>query len=304
MSFITRTIASGATLILGTTVIGIAMPAQAATHKTTTVPTSIQGTWYHYNKTYQRYDTVQATKTSFNTKSALATNWTKLSGTKFPSYALGHSELAVKKQAKGYYLIAKYATDGSPLWKKVTYSGHAALQAIRPATAESNGGPTTYYYQTKKIAKQPVVPFKVAKNDNFSSKKYAAVYVQADYKAPVKLYSSVKNAQKKRGKTITIKNITTAYQARWNDAKSDIVRVRVKNHTYYVRDTEDLQPSNSWRIGNTIYSPFAPTSTSKIVLDPGTKASKATKWAKIVHAGKNKTVYTTMWHRANGSWKK
>lgn len=137
----------GLTLSVGTTT------ANAKRHHYTTVPTSLRGHWYHYNSRRHKYDQVKATKYHFYTKSATSFHWYKVSGKKFPRYAYGHSELGVKKY-HGNYIVGKYATDGGPLWKKVTRHHHASLRASRPATMEDEGAPTKYYFKTKALAKR------------------------------------------------------------------------------------------------------------------------------------------------------
>lgn len=288
-----------ATATLGITIVANETIASAKRHYTT-VPTSLRGHWYHYNSTYGLYDQVKATKYNFYTKGAASLKWYKLSGKKFPKGNFGYPQMATKKY-HGAYLVGKFGTDGGPLWKKATYNGHPALRASRPATAENVGGPTKYYYKTKKIAKHPVTPFKYAKINNFSlTKKYGHAYLQVDYPG-VKLYTSVRNAQKHKGHTITIKNLGKTYLTRWDDGNNDVVRLRIKSKTYYVRVTSALQTYNSWRDGKVITSPYAPSAKSKIVFKHGTKVSAAKYWHKSIRT-KGGSLTTKTWTKKNGSW--
>ncbi|RRK11156.1 hypothetical protein D1831_03505 [Lactiplantibacillus garii] len=271
----------------------------SAKHHATTVPTSLRGHWYHYNSTYGLYDQVKATKYHFYTRGATGVSWHKLSGKKFPKGNFGYPQMATKKY-HGAYLVGKFGTDGGPLWKKVMHNGHATLRASRPATAEDVGGPTKYYYKTKKIAKQPVVPFKTAKSNDFSHSKYRTAYLQADY-GPMTLYTSLANAKKKQGSTITISSLYKKYSARWDKKDDNYDRVRVNGKAYFAKDTPGIQTYNSWREGKIIYSPYSPSSKSKIVIKHGDKTSKAKYWFKSVRT-KGGSLATDTWTKKNGAW--
>ncbi|MFC6179752.1 hypothetical protein [Lactiplantibacillus daowaiensis] len=111
----------GIALLLTIAAFGLALITnnQTASAKTyTTVPTSLRGTWYHYDSDYGTYNKLKATKYHFDTKDGFTGSWYRISGAKFPSYAMGHSQLVVKQTPKNYYVVARYATDSYPYWKK------------------------------------------------------------------------------------------------------------------------------------------------------------------------------------------
>jgi len=275
-------------------------PQSADARTLTTVPTSLRGHWYHFDSEYGVYDQLKASKYHFYTKSI--DGWYKLSGKKFPSYAMGHSELVVKKTPKKYYIVAKYATDSFPYWKRVTHKGHTALRAVTPDNLETTGS-TIYWYQSKAIAKRPSVHYhSVTDNDNLYYNSYSSAYLQADA-SPVKLYTTPTDAVHKTGKTVTLSSIFKKIAIRWNEKydKQNLLNVRLNGTTYYVLDTDALQKYNSWRDGNGIMSPYAPSTTSKIVLEHGAKVATATLWEKVIHY-KNGTEVVDTWHKQNGRW--
>jgi len=141
-----------ATFSLGFILIATTQPVSAKNY--TTVPTSLRGHWYHYDSDYTTYDQLKASKYHFDSKSGLSNSWYRLSGKTFPSYAMGHSQLVVKRTPKKYYVVARYATDSLPYWKKVSHKGHIALRAVVPSNMETEGS-TTYWYKSKKIARHP-----------------------------------------------------------------------------------------------------------------------------------------------------
>lgn len=141
-------------------------------------------------------------------------------------------------------------------------------------------------------------------NDNYYYNVYTPAYLQADYK-PQKLYTTAKGALNKTGKSITLKSIYKKIAVRWVKKydKQDLLYVRVDGKTYYKLDTNAIQSFNSWRESKTILSPYAPSSTSKIMFEKGTKISKVTKWRKVVHHN-NGTKTVMSWHKKNGTWVK
>lgn len=107
-----------AVVSLGLSLITTSKPASARSY--TTVPASLRGHRYHYDSEYGMSQ-LKASKYHFDTKSDYSGSWYRLSGKKFPSYAMGHSEMVVKQTPKHYYVVAKYATDSFHYWKKVTH---------------------------------------------------------------------------------------------------------------------------------------------------------------------------------------
>jgi len=271
---------------------------QTASAKAVKTPSSLRGTWYHYDSDSASYEKIHATKYHFKIFGVYGTS--NYSGVKFPSYASGHADMFVHKTAKGYYQIGKYGTDDVSMWKRVTHKDHTTLKQPWHEIPDT-GTYVDYWYKTKATARQPNVSYKVAKTNGFYFEKYSPAYLQADY-GPQKLYTSAKNAQNKRGSHITVKSIYKKYSARWdNGNKSDVLRVRLNSKTYYIDVDGEFQPYNSWKDGKTINSPYSPHSNSKIVIRHGDKFGKANYWDKVVHY-RSGTLATNSWKLKNGGW--
>lgn len=179
-----------------------------------------------------------------------------------------------------------------------------ALRAVVPNNAETEGS-TTYWYKSKAIAKHPSITYHyAASNDSYYYNSYTSAFLQADGQ-PVKLYTTPTNAIANSGKHVTLSSIFKKVAVRWDEKydKQDVLYIRVNGKTYYVVDTADIQSSNSWKTGTTISSPYAPTSTSKIVLRRGDKVASATTWHKVIHYGKG-TRTVASWHKNKGIWVK
>lgn len=118
-----------ATLSLGASLTTLTITATAKTY--TTIPVSLRGKWYHRNSD-GTYDRVFFTKYHYDFPNGDG-SWTKISGAKFPSYAMGHSQLFVsKRNSKGYYNIGTYASDEWPYWKRTTHNHSRALLMYNP----------------------------------------------------------------------------------------------------------------------------------------------------------------------------
>lgn len=268
-----------------------------ASAKAVKVPTSLRGTWYHYDPSYG-YSKVKMTKYHFHLTDDGGGS-IKMSGVKYPKYAQGHAEMSIYRSKKGYYTIGKYASDQWPSWKRVNHKGHAALRCL---TFMGPGYSTDYWYKTKAIAKHPTVKYKIAKFNGFYYTKYTPAYLQLD-EGPQKLYKSADAAKNKTGHYVTVKSIYKKYSARWDSEDNDILRIRVNDTIYYYKDNGGFQSFNTWRDKKFIESPYSPTSKSKIVLRHGDSVSKATRWSKEIPT-KDGIESLDIWSFSNGKWTK
>lgn len=184
-------------ILTGVTALSFGMivgTSQASAKTYTTVPSSLRGNWYHYDAGFG-YSKVHATKYHFNMKSPYD-SWIRMYGNKFPSYAMGNSQMFVYKNSNGYYNISKYATDQWPYWKRVNHKGRVALKQL---TFLGPGYATEYYYQTPKIAKHPSLRHSL----NYYKDGFKKVTVLKDMKTTHYIHNNHgKLIYKKAGKTL------------------------------------------------------------------------------------------------------
>lgn len=270
-----------------------------ASAKAVKVPSSLRGTWYHYDPSYGSYEKLTATTYHFKISGINGTS--SYSGVKFPSYANGHADMYVSKTPKGYYRIGKYGTDDEGMWKRVNHKGHPAIKQPWHEIPDT-GTYVDYWYKTKAIAKHPSVKYKASKFNGYYYDKYTPAYLQAD-EGPQKLYTSASDANSKSGHYITVKSIYKKYYAKWDSESNDVIRIRVNGKTYYQKDNSGFQSFNSWKDGNRISSPYSPTSRSKIVMRHGDKYSKSKYWDKVEHY-KTGVLILKSWKFTNSGWVK
>lgn len=283
-------------ILTGVTALSFGMivgTSQVSAKTYTTVPSSLRGNWYSYDYGIG-YSKLHATKYTF-----ISDNMA-LYGNKFPKYAMGHSQMFVYKNSKGYYNIGKYASDEWPYWKRVTHNGHAAIRQI---TYMLPGYITTYWYKSKSIAKHPRMHYTTVNYNGFYFDKYVPAYLQVG-EGSQKLYTSSSNAQKKKGKYIKVNSIYRKYYAKWdNGEKNNVLRIRVNSKTYYMNANGAFQPYNSWREDGHIYSPYSPSSISKIVIRHGDKYTTARYWEKSKDYNLKGDIFITdSWKQKNGGW--
>lgn len=270
--------------------------------KAVKMPSSLRGTWYHYDPSYDSYAKFHATK--YHLTISDVNGISSYSGVKFPAYASGHPVLSVRKTPKGYYKISKYATDDERFFKRVTHKGHIALKEPWHEIPDT-GTYVDYWYKTKAAAKSPSTRYKVAKANAFYFSKYTPAYLQAD-SGSQKAYTSSKNAEKKVGRFIILRSIYKKYSARWDDGNNnDVLRVKTNGKVYYLNLKKgQFQAYNSWKDGKVINSPYSPNSKAKIVMKHGTQYSNAKYWDKVIHY-KNGLLVTDSWKRhSDGQWVK
>lgn len=270
-----------------------------ASAKAVSIPSSLRGTWYHYDSSYGSYEKFHATK--YHLKISWINGTSSYSGVKFPGYANGHAEMYVSKTPKGYYKIGAYASDDENFFKRVTHKGHTAIKQPWHEIPDT-GTYVNYWYKTKAIAKHPSVKYQTSKFNGYYYDRYTPAYLQAD-EGPQKLYTSASDANSKSGHYITVKSIYKKYYAKWDSENSDVIKIRVNGKTYYQKDNSGFQSFNSWKDGNRISSPYSPTSRSKIVMRHGDKYSKAKYWDKVEHY-KTGVLILKSWKLTNSGWVK
>lgn len=290
-----------ATIVLFTTGITLTTTGTyASAHlRAVKTPSSLRGTWYHYDSDYGGYEKFHATKYHLKISGLYGTS--SYSGVKFPSYASGHADMYVHRTPKGYYDIGKYGTDDVGTYKRVSHKGHATIKQVWHDLPDT-GAHVNYWYKSKSIARHPSARYKTSKFNGYYYNRYTPAYLQAD-EGPQRLYTSASNANSNSGHYITIKSIYKKYSAKWDSEDDDILRVRVNGKTYYQKDNASLQSFNSWKDGKVIYSPYSPHSKPKIVIRHGDKYSKAKYWDKVKYY-KDGTLTTDSYTLTNGKWHK
>ncbi|WP_172189217.1 hypothetical protein [Lentilactobacillus kribbianus] len=244
------------------------------------MPASWRGTYYN-----SYGDTMKVNKYSIytNGQADYKSSWS------------GWRKLAFAKVSKKYYTLNAYATMGansSRRWKMYRKGGNTYLYHIGAMNSRA---------KWKKYVKP--IKYKTAKYNGFYFDDYSSAYLQADYGSQ-KLYTSSSSAQKKSGKHITVKSIYHKYYAKWdNEGKDDVLRIRYGSKTYFIKANGEFQPYNSWFDSSIkrIYSPYSPSSKSKIVFPHGEKYSKAKYWSKVQYF-RGGTLDTNSWKMNNGKW--
>ncbi|MCT2882630.1 hypothetical protein [Lentilactobacillus buchneri] len=241
----------------------------------TRVPSSLQGTWYHYRS--GKYSKLHATEYHFNAAGI------HLSGASFPKYARGHSQMFVSKNSKGYYNIGKYATDEWPYWKKVTHKGRTALREL---VFRGPGYDTYYWYQSKSIARHPspnyLPPEKVYWLDDYdyapsNLKKSVGMTVYTDESTssdmPVELSSSLKDYDAmKYSAYIKHPGVELHLDKLTSSDGMGVGEVDYNGQTYYVAADSEysaIVPYNTFRESGVVQSSCKPTDTANVVLKHG-----------------------------------
>lgn len=282
-----------ATVALLTTGISLAIiEAPASAHsQAVMVPTSLRGTWYHYDSSYNGYEKFHATKYHLKISGVHGTR--SYSGVEFPKYAGGHAQMYVSKTSKGYYKLGAYATDDESFFKRVTHKGHAALKQPWHEIPDT-GTYVDYWYRTKSIAKNPNIKynFKTAKSTDFYYNMWQPAYLDQESQGARLYKKNSKEYMRNNEPDKVVTSYTKKMSAKWlsQNQSSDIIKVRVDSKEYYMDDSDhDIHPYNAFKAYGEINSMFKPTD-KRVILKHGNYAYKNTKWYKY-NANRSHVTY-------------
>ena len=265
----------------------------------TRIPETLQGTWYHYGS--GKYSKLRMTEYHFKTQGI------KLSGSAFPKYAHGHSQMFVYKNSKGYYNIGKYATDEWPYWKRVTHNNYSALREL--VWRGGSGYDTYYWYQSKSIARHPspnyLPPEKVYWLDDYnyapsSLKKCVGMTVYSDANTdsdtPVELAPNLKDYDAmKYSDYVKHPGVEFHLDKLFSHQGSGVAQVDYLGLTYYVlADSEisNISPYNTFRESGVVQSSCKPTDTNNVMLKHGQKVLTSDLWEYVNPETGQKTYYS------------
>ncbi|GAX07184.1 hypothetical protein IWT25_02532 [Secundilactobacillus pentosiphilus] len=266
---------------------------QASTRHYTTIPTSLRGHWYH--KSGGEYAKVFFSKYHYRFNSSNG-GWTDISGTTFPSYGNGHSNLSVsKRNKKGYYYIGKYATDEWSYWKRVKHNGTSALKMYTPLLPYNYK--ITYYYHLS-YYKTISHKFRTADNTDFFYNTWSPAYLDMNSDS-ADLYSSYQDAKDETNSVTTFSDSTKQIEAKWisKTQQDNVLELKINGQIYYENNNyHDIRPYSASRRSDGIWSNFKPTS-PYARLKKGTNIYEGTEWTFY----NNANIKT---YRYNGSkWK-
>lgn len=263
---------------------------QVASAKAVKTPTSLRGTWYHYDDA--GYSKLRVTKYHF--KSSGAGGTTNLSGVKYPKYANGHAQLTVHRTKKGNYIIGSYASDEWPSWRRVTHKKHAALREL----SYTLPGPvyySDYWYKSRKIARHPTpqpkkVKFKTARSSDFFYDSWQPAFLDQST-SELDLFTKKSDVSSLNDPDKTVTDPLTKMSAKWvsKSQSDDIILVKLGGSTYYADDSDHvIRPYNAFRDDGIIGSFFSPNS-KNVMLKHGQHIYKGSKWMRFLDLDFNKS---------------